>query len=332
MKLAIFNNKGGVGKTTYLFHIAHILADDGIRTLMVDCDSQCNLTAYCLEDSEIYKSWKEDGNSIFRVIQPVSEGVGDIRKRKPFEIGDNLFLVPGDIDLNIYEDRLGETWASAGVQAASIRLQIAIYRYIEFAAKKCDAQVVLIDLGPNLGALNRAVLGGCDYFITPLSPDLFSIKGTQNLGNKFVVWHDEWENNLRKWKRGDGGISSDDLPNGAPVFLGYVMQQHNLRNTSSGMTKGWEIFGNEVDGAVTNNIVQKLLPLQQVAEKETYLLGKIPNLHSLIPYSLNAHKLVYKCTSQDGLMGSHLTKARESKGLYQGIVQEITSVLYKGSN
>lgn len=329
MKLAIFNNKGGVGKTTYLFHIANILADDGIRTLMVDCDSQCNLTAYCLEDSEIYKSWREDGNSIFRVIQPVSEGVGDIRKRKPVEIGTNLFLIPGDIDLNIYEDRLGETWPSAGVQSASIRLQIAIYRYIEFAAKKCDAQVVLIDLGPNLGALNRAVLGGCDYFITPLSPDLFSIKGTQNLGNKFVVWHDEWENNLRKWKRNDSGIPSTDLPNGAPVFLGYVMQQHNIRNTRSGMTRGWEIFGNEVDGAVTNNIVKKLLPLQQVEEKETYLLGKIPNLHSLIPYSLNAHKPVYKCASQDGLTGSHLTKARESKELYQGIVHEITSVLNK---
>lgn len=332
MKLAIFNNKGGVGKTTYLFHIANILADGGIPTLMVDCDSQCNLTAYCLEDTEIYKSWKEDGNSIFRVIQPVSEGVGDIRKRKPVEIGKNLFLVPGDIDLNIYEDRLGETWPSAGVQSASIRLQIAIYRYIEFAAKKCDAKVVLIDLGPNLGALNRAVLGGCDYFITPLSPDLFSIKGTQNLGNKFVVWHDEWENNLRKWKRSDSGIPSADLPNGAPVFLGYVMQQHNIRNTRSGMTKGWEIFGNKVDEAVTNNIVKKLLPLQQVAQKETYLLGKIPNLHSLIPYSLNAHKPVYKCTSQDGLTGSHLTKARESEELYQGIVQEITSVLDKENN
>ena len=218
---------------------------------------------------------------------------------------------------------------SSGRGAAN---QNRIYRYIEFAAKKCDAQVVLIDLGPNLGALNRAVLGGCDYFITPLSPDLFSIKGTQNLGNKFVVWHDEWENNLRKWKRNDGGIPSDDLPNGAPVFLGYVMQQHNIRNTRSGMTKGWEIFGSKVDEAVTNNIVKKLLPLQQVAQKEIYLLGKIPNLHSLIPYSLNAHKPVYKCTSQDGLTGSHLTKARESKELYQGIVQEITSVLDKENN
>ena len=65
----------------------------------------------------------------------------------------------------------------------------------------------MLDLGPNLGALNRTLLGGCDYFITPLSPDLFSIKGTQNLGNKFVTWHDEWENNLRKWKQQQSVIS-----------------------------------------------------------------------------------------------------------------------------
>ena len=46
VQIAIFNNKGGVRKTTYLFHIAHLLADNGFTTLMVDCDSQCNLTAY----------------------------------------------------------------------------------------------------------------------------------------------------------------------------------------------------------------------------------------------------------------------------------------------
>lgn len=49
--IAIFNNKGGVGKTTYLYHIANILADAGNNVLMVDCDSQCNLTAYALEDT-----------------------------------------------------------------------------------------------------------------------------------------------------------------------------------------------------------------------------------------------------------------------------------------
>ena len=258
MKLAIFNNKGGVGKTTYLFHIANILADHGIRTLMVDCDSQCNLTAYCLNDSAIRKAWKEDGNSIYKAVQPVGEGIGDIRKRKPYQISENLYLIPGDIDLNIYEDRLGETWSSASVQPASIRLQIAINRYVEYVSRKNSIDIVLIDLGPNLGALNRSVLGGCDYFITPLSPDLFSIKGTENLGNKFVVWNEEWKNNLRKWRSGEGGILIEDLPSGTPIFLGYVMQQHNIRNTNTGMTKGWSIFGKEIDGAIRKNIVDKL--------------------------------------------------------------------------
>lgn len=329
MKLAIFNNKGGVGKTTYLFHIANILADHGIRTLMVDCDSQCNLTAYCLNDSAIRKAWKEDGNSIYKAVQPVGEGIGDIRKRKPYQISENLYLIPGDIDLNIYEDRLGETWSSASVQPASIRLQIAINRYVEYVSRKNSIDIVLIDLGPNLGALNRSVLGGCDYFITPLSPDLFSIKGTENLGNKFVVWNEEWKNNLRKWRSGEGGILIEDLPSGTPIFLGYVMQQHNIRNTNTGMTKGWSIFGKEIDGAIRKNIVDKLLPLEQVEEKESYILGKIPNLHSLIPYSLNAHKPVYKCTGKDGLKGEHITKAKNSRILFDGIIDEIRKVLNK---
>lgn len=327
MQLAIFNNKGGVGKTTYLFHIANILADEGICTLMVDCDSQCNLTSYCLEDSEISKCWGERGNSIYKVIQPVSSGTGDIRQRSPYRIRETLFLIPGDIDLNIYEDRLGETWASASVQEASVRLQIAIYRYIQWALEKCKATIALIDLGPNLGAINRAVLGGCDYFITPLSPDLFSIKGTQNLGNKFIAWHEEWENNLRKWKNAGSPIMQEDLPSGKPVFLGYVMQQHNMRNTSSGMTQGWEIYGAQVDTAVQKNIIDKLTPLGQTVEKESYILGKIPNLQSLIPYSQNAHKPVYKCTAQDGLKGAHITKARNSRELYQEIISEICDLL-----
>lgn len=327
VQIAIFNNKGGVGKTTYLYHIANILADIGICTLMVDCDSQCNLTAYAIEDTEIKKCWTEKGNSIYRVIQPVVENTGDIKMRQSYCIRQNLYLVPGDIDLSIYEDRLGETWYSASMQPASIRVQIAFYRYIRFVAQKCNAQVVLIDLGPNLGALNRTVLGGCDYFITPLSPDLFSIKGTQNLGNKFVSWHDEWENILRKWKKTEYGILLEDLPKGMPKFLGYVTQQHNIRDTKSGMTKGWSIFGDQVDEAVRRNIVQQLSPLGQSDIKENYMLGKIPNLHSLIPYSLNAHKPVYKCNSSDGLKGAHISRAKESKDLYQDIIKIIKELL-----
>lgn len=93
------------------------------------------------------------------------------------------------------------------------------------------------------------------------------------------------------------------------------------------MTIGWSIFGDQVDEAIRKNIVERLSPLGQSEQKENYMLGKIPNLHSLIPYSLNAHKPVYKCNGSDGLKGAHISKAKNSRELYQVIVDTITKLL-----
>ena len=321
--IAAFNNKGGVGKTTYLFHVAHLLADHGKVVLMVDCDSQCNLTAYALSEEEIINAWSEQGNSIYKALEKVAAGMGDIQELSPFQISSNLAIIPGDIDLSIFEDRLGDTWSSVNTQEISLRTQIAIYRYINFAAKRINADYVLIDLGPNLGALNRAVLCGCDYFITPLSPDLFSIKGTENLGNKFMQWSADWNSFLASWE-----TKIDlELPKGKPKFLGYVLQQHNMRNTVTGMTKGWQLFGNDIDSAVIKNIVNKLKSVNQIADdRNEWNLGLIPNLHSLIPYSQYSHKPVYKCNQKDGLKGAHISKAKESVELFDKVIRIILSL------
>ena len=81
--VSMFNNKGGVGKTTFLYHVAHVLSGRGHKVLMIDCDSQCNLTAYALLDKAIEKAWEDKGNSIYRAIEPVARGLGDIRDRAP---------------------------------------------------------------------------------------------------------------------------------------------------------------------------------------------------------------------------------------------------------
>jgi len=161
--ISAFNNKGGVGKTTFLFHVAHYLADDGQRVLLVDGDSQCNLTAYALDDLAIEKAWDPNGNSIYRAIEQVARGLGDIRNRAATTLEERLFLLPGDLLLSEFEDLLGDTWSAAkGGAEPALRVQSAIYRVIKQAADKCAATVILVDLGPNLGALNRAVLAGSD--------------------------------------------------------------------------------------------------------------------------------------------------------------------------
>ena len=323
--ISLFNNKGGVGKTTFLYHAAHRFSDTGKNVLMVDCDSQCNLTAYTLDDKAIERAWAEKGNSIYRAIEPVDRTIGDIWNRAPTRVGDHLFILPGDLLLSSFEDRLGDTWTGAkGGSEAALRAQSAIFRTIQNAAEKCDAEVVLIDLGPNLGALNRATLGGSDYVIVPISPDLFSLRGTENLGSKLVSWRKEWDQCHAAW---EGATLA--IPEGKAKFLGYIVQHHKLRNNSAGMTKGWQLFGDRVEAAVQQNIVDKLTPLEQVVVRAdgNYNLGQIPNLHSLIAYSLEARKPVYKCSGSDGLKGAHISSARESGKLFDPIVDVIEAIL-----
>lgn len=323
--IALFNNKGGVGKTTYLYHAAHLLASENKKVLMVDCDSQCNLTEYAMDDQGIERCWNEKGNSIYQVIENVSKGIGDYSPKLPEQLNDNLYIVPGDLLLSNYEDNLGESWTRAlGGAESSLRIQAAIYRYIKWAAAQVSADIVLVDLGPNLGSLNRAILGGCDYFIVPIAPDLFSIRGTENLGNKLLLWRQEWELCNERNK------SELDIPLGKPAFMGYVMQQQTLRKNNKGMTKGWSIFGDKLRRAVKQNIIEKLEPFGQVMafnNENDLELDRIPNLNSLIPYSLAAGKPIFECASSDGLTGAHITRAKESVQYFNKGQRKILSCL-----
>jgi cellulose biosynthesis protein BcsQ len=322
--ISFFNNKGGVGKTTFLFHVSHRIAELGKTVLMVDCDSQCNLTAYSLEDSQIDQAWKPEGNSIYRQIEPVDRTIGDVRNRAATKISDHLYIIPGDLSLSGFEDRLGDTWnAAKGGNEAALRAQSAIHRVIRQATHKANADIVLLDLGPNLGAINRAVLGGSDFIVSPVSPDLFSIRGTENLGNKLVTWRSEWDQCNAAWQGNDLAI-----PLGRPKFVGYVTQQHNIRNNDAGMTQGWQIFGSQVAEAIQENTISKLTPLDQLANPatETYDLGMIPNLHSLIPYSQDARKPVFQCTSANGLKGAHIHRAKDSRRFFDPVANLLLKI------
>ncbi|WP_322924065.1 ParA family protein [Paenibacillus campi] len=327
--ISLFNNKGGVGKTTYLYHIAHILAEN-YKVLMIDCDSQCNLSSYCLTDTQIEKEWKEDGRSIYRIVEDLIEGLGDFKKRNPLKLSENLYLTPGDIEFSLFEDKLANTWTGARAgESGSLRLQSAIYRYAHWLNEEREYQFdfVLMDLGPNLGSLNRSNLISSDYFIVPVAPDLFSIRGTENLGRRISEWSTEWK--LTQEHREKVNFK---FPEGKPKFLGYVVQSYNLRkqkDDNNGMTRGWGIYGSRLERAIEKNIISKLAPLSQLFEPEIndFKVATIPNLNSLIPYSMEARKPVYKCTYNDGLVGSHITKASESKEKFETILEYTKYIL-----
>ena len=102
-----------------------------------------------------------------------------------------------------------------------------------------------------------------------------------------------------------------------------------MGSMSNRLTRGWSLFGDRVEQAVHKNIVEKLEPLGQIHDwgNNNWSIGKIPNLHSLVPYSLEARKPVFDCRSGDGLNGAHITRARESKQHFEPIMNKLLEVV-----
>ena len=92
--MALFNHKGGVGKTTLAVNVGEALAGLGLRVLLVDADPQCNLTAFYLDEKQLDELLGElddvNGGTLWSAIKPVIEGKGPIRDIEPFEVGDEL--------------------------------------------------------------------------------------------------------------------------------------------------------------------------------------------------------------------------------------------------
>jgi len=227
-RLAIFNHKGGVGKTTLTINIAAALGELGKRVLLVDSDPQCNLTSFLVDaevvDSLLDNSDSDDGETIWSALKPLVDESGDIRKIEPIDLAmKEVMLVPGDIRLSAFEEDLGTSWGEAFQRKIrGLRRTTGLSAFVNRLCAEKRIDFVFYDSGPNIGPLNRVILLDCDYFIVPAACDLFSIRAFKTMGQSLVKWLRDWE--LIK------SIAPDNiylLP-GQPHFLGYIAQRFRV--------------------------------------------------------------------------------------------------------
>jgi cellulose biosynthesis protein BcsQ len=254
-RIALYNHKGGVGKTTLTVNIASALAKAGKRVLLIDADPQCNLTSYLVE-SDVVDSWLDNsdtdsGITIWSAIKPVVEATGQVRDVKPFERLKNIFLLPGDIRLSEFEQDLPQIWTEClQRKVRGYRGSTAISNVVNLIANKINADFVFYDIGPNIGALNRVILLDCDYFIVPAACDLFSTRALSTLGHSLTSWINEWQVISQ--------LAPDDtflLP-GKPKFLGYILQR--FRMYGGAISGGFAPYAAKLEKAVSSDIVSVL--------------------------------------------------------------------------
>ena len=194
-KIALFNHKGGVSKTTTTFHLGWMLASKGKRVILADTDPQCNLTGLVLGDDDEtgLENWYENEKerNLKAGLAPAFESrPAPIKPVECFPISrqDGLFLLPGHIGLSEYEVTLGiAQQLSASIQTLQ-NLPGSIPHLLEQTAEKYKADYVLIDMNPSLSSFNQNLLMTSDFFIVPTTPDYFSVMAINSLANVIPDW------------------------------------------------------------------------------------------------------------------------------------------------
>ena len=152
--IAFFNNTGGVGKTSLVYHLAWMYANLGLTVVAADLDPQANLTTMFLSEDHIESLWSDSQPrpTVYGAIQPLLDGTGDIANPNVESIADNIGLLAGDLALSASEDELNSQWPDClDRKPRAFRVLSAFWRVIEDAARQRSASLVLIDVGPNLG-------------------------------------------------------------------------------------------------------------------------------------------------------------------------------------
>jgi chromosome partitioning protein len=290
--LAFFNNKGGVGKTTLAYHLAWMFSDLGISTLACDLDPQANFTAAFLNEDEMEALWDGEGSTIYRSIEPLLEGTGDLKPAQASKRADHLHLLPGDLDLSKFEDELAGSWgACLDGKVRDFRVVSALWRVIQQAGNDAGCELAVVDLGPSLGALNRAALVACDHFVIPLAPDLFSLRGLINLGPAVDSWRRQWNERLQKRP------ANLELPEGRMHPLGYVVMQHALRLDRPAVA--YDKWLKRIPSVYLESVLQGQQPLEDPQ------LAQLKHYRSLMPIAHEARKPVFHLKPADGAIGAH---------------------------
>ena len=161
--IAVFNHKGGVGKTTTVANLGAALARQGKRVLLVDIDPQACLTVHFGIDPETAE------DTIYEVLcrdLPLEKAV------RPVEGEERLFLAPSQLDLAGAELELATTMGRERL------VRDALERWLR--AHK-DTDYVFLDCPPSLGLLTVNALTASDEVFVPLQTEFLALRGVGKL-------------------------------------------------------------------------------------------------------------------------------------------------------
>ena len=325
--LTFFNNKGGVGKTSLIYHLAWMFARLNKRIIVIDLDPQASLTAAFLDEDRIEKIWNQKnlGSTVFHCVKPLT-GVGDVVEPRLQEINPDLYLLPGDVNLSNYEEMLATEWPNSmgdNNLYRPMRIISSFWQVMQRAANQVEADIILVDISSNLGAINRSVLLATNYVAIPLGADLFSLQGLSNLGPTLRSWKNLWKKRLDNWNSSQDKNSYPTLPlpTGDMQPIGYLCQQHSVR--LSRPVQALDKWVQRIPGIYRQSVLNESYSGSIRQQDDPYCLATIKHYRSLVPLAQEHRKPIFNLSSAEGAIGSHASAVLAAKNDFKRLAGKI---------
>ena len=327
--LTFFNNKGGVGKTSLIYHLAWMFAELEKRIVAADLDPQANLTAAFLDEERLEGLWiePEPGATVFQCVRPITE-MGDLAPPRLQKITPNLYLLPGDVALSGFEDTLSAEWPKSMDDQQlyrPMRILTAFWQVMQMAAGEVEADAILVDIGPNLGAINRSALLAADYVAIPLAADLFSLQGLSNLGPALKEWRSLWQKRLDNWNSNAEAERHPDfqLPAGRMKPIGYLCQQYSARMDRP--AKMYDKWAQRMPARYRKSVLNEKPVAGMKQQEDPYCLAMVKHYRSLVPMAQEKRKPIFQLTPADGAIAGHAGAARDARKDFELLAKKIAA-------
>lgn len=299
--LVLFNNKGGVGKTTLTCNlVSYLNTKKGMRALLIDADPQCNASQAVLADDileDLYLTGTSEYDTLFTYLKPLERGDADIVSNiKPIPAFENEFgcdIIPSHPNMSMVEDRLSAAWSDlrGGDQIRGYRISNWMAQLLAPLEDKYD--IVVFDVGPSLGALNRTILLASDYVVTPFGSDIFSLLGIKNIASWIASWSKDYDRALSLIAE-DTPETFEEYPGVTSIdekfrFAGYSVQQYVTRTFKTGRrpVKAYDEIMSMIPATVEESLKGLYSSGATIQDME---LGHVPFLYSLVPLA-QAHRV-----------------------------------------
>lgn len=339
-QVAFFNHKGGVSKTTSVFNIGWMLASEGKRVLLVDCDPQCNLTGLVLDYRNDLTYAFESTSEVLNIrdaLAPAFQGRPTPLKAPTLQAvkgRKGLYVLPGHVGFAEYESQLAIAHDLSSAIPALQNIPGSIRWLLDLSAQSIDADYVFIDMSPSLGAINQNLWASSDAFIVPMAPDYFSAMALRSLATILPRWY-TWSKQAAK----DIGLATSAYPwsDRSPKYVGSIVQNYRTRmrdGKPAAPTKAYQAWFNELKKAKSESLLPALRKAGLLLDDDSYTTAnspvnefmlEVPDFNSLVASSQEHSKPVFTLTAAD-LQSSGVVAATQEQS-----VSKFTRIYGSGS-